>query len=148
MKRVWPRLAALLAACLALPALAQAPATPTPALELVLTSVEHYQANGRDWTRFHYDVANKQALPPGLFASAPTLPPCGLNTRASRSWVDFYDMHGKRLYGFCALAQAADLATIWFSVPEDQVPPSWVYIEIVDRQTGTRYKSNLAETAL
>jgi len=26
------------------------------------------------------------------------------------------------------------------------VPPSWVYIELNDRQTNTKYKSNLAET--
>ncbi len=33
-------------------------------------------------------------------------------------------------------------------VEQGKLPPSWVYIEILDRQTGTRYKSNLAETSL
>ena len=26
------------------------------------------------------------------------------------------------------------------------IPPSWVYIELNDRQTNTKYKSNLADT--
>jgi hypothetical protein len=28
------------------------------------------------------------------------------------------------------------------------VPPSWVYIEMKDRKTNTKYKSNLAETTM
>jgi len=30
----------------------------------------------------------------------------------------------------------------------DEVPPSWVYIEMTDRKTNTKYKSNLAETTM
>jgi hypothetical protein len=31
---------------------------------------------------------------------------------------------------------------------EGVLPPSWVYVEINDRQTNTKYKSNLAETVM
>jgi hypothetical protein len=62
--------------------------------------------------------------------------------------VDFFDSRGKRLYGFCALGKPADLEKIWFALEENEIPPSYVYIELNDRQTNTKYKSNLADTAL
>jgi hypothetical protein len=31
---------------------------------------------------------------------------------------------------------------------EGVIPPSYVYIELNDRQTNTKYKSNLADTTL
>jgi hypothetical protein len=62
--------------------------------------------------------------------------------------VDFFDSTGKRLYGFCALGKPADLGLLWFAVEEGVIPPSYVYIELNDRQTNTKYKSNLADTTL
>jgi hypothetical protein len=120
-------------------------AAPNPVL--YLTGLEAYTAGGHNWVRYRYDVFNKGAYPAELFAAAPALPPCGSNTNSSRTWIDFFDQRGKRLYGFCALGKPEDLGKIWFSVEEGEVPPSWVYIEMNDRQTNTKYKSNLAETA-
>ena len=89
---------------------------------------------------------NKDAYPADLFAPAPALPPCGMNRKSSRTWVDIFDQRGKRLYGFCALGKPADLNGIWFAMEADVIPPSWIYIEMNDRQTNTKYKSNLADT--
>ncbi len=125
---------------------ASAPLLPNPVLYLVGTEV--YQANGKQFVRYKYDVLNKADYPAELFAAAPALPPCGLNTKASRTWVDFYDQRGKRLNGFCALAKPSDLGSIWFALEEGTLPPSYVYIELTDRQTNNKYKSNLADTAL
>jgi hypothetical protein len=122
------------------------PVLPNPVL--YLTSTEFYTASGQNFIRYNYDVLNKDAYPADLFAAAPGLPPCGKNTKSSRTWVDFFDSRGKRLYGFCALAKPADLNGIWFALPEGEVPPSYVYIELNDRQTNTKYKSNLADTTL
>lgn len=127
---------------------AQVTAPPLPNPVLYLTDTEPYTANGKNFIRYRYDVMNKDSYPKTLFAAAPALPPCGQNTNSSRSWVDFFDQRGKRLYGFCALGKPEDLGKIWFSVEEDAVPPSYIYIEINDRQTNTKYKSNLAETTL
>jgi hypothetical protein len=121
-------------------------ALPNPIL--YLTGTERYSAGGKDYIRYQYDVLNKDSYPAELFAAAPALPPCGLNTKASRTWVDFYDQTGKRLYGFCALGKPEGLGSIWFAMEENVIPPSWVYIEMNDRQTNTKYKSNLAETSL
>jgi hypothetical protein len=125
---------------------AQGPPLPKPIL--YMTSSEFYSANGHNFIRYQYDVFNKAAYPDTLFAAAPALPPCGLNHSSSRTWVDFFDQSGKRLYGFCALGKASNLGSLWFSLEEGVLPPSWIYIEMTDRQTNTKYKSNLAETTL
>lgn len=122
----------------------QGPPLPNPVL--YLTGTDAYQAGGKTFIRYSYDVFNKSAYPAAMFAAAPSLPPCGANTNSSRTWVDFYDQSGKRLYGFCALGSPKDLGKIWFGLEDGVLPPSWVYIELNDRQTNTKYKSNLAET--
>lgn len=119
---------------------------PNPILYLTLS--EFYTVNGQNFIRYRYDVFNKDAYPAAMFEAAPALPPCGNNHNASRTWVDFFDQAGHRLYGFCALGNPNDLGQIWFALPEGQVPPSYVYIEINDRQTGTKYRSNLADTVM
>jgi hypothetical protein len=134
-------MAALLAAA---PAVASAPPLPNPVL--FMTGFEPFQLGGKHFTRYKYDVSNKDAYPADMFAASPNLPPCGANTKASRTWVDFYDQGGKRINGFCNLSKPADLNGIWFALEEGKIPPSWVYIEMNDRQTNTKYKSNLIET--
>ena len=147
------RKAAALAALLALACLAAdaAPgrkpyALPNPVLYLVGT--ESYQTGGKTFIRYRYMVDNYAAYPAEMFAAAPNLPPCGANTKSSRTWVNVYEQGGKRLYGFCAFGKPADLNTIWFALEDGVVPPSWIYIELDDRGTNTKYKSNLAETSL
>jgi hypothetical protein len=130
----------------ALRSVAATPVPPNPVL--YLTSTESYSANGKNWIRYSYDVLNKDQYPADMFAPAPGLPPCGANTNSSRTWVDFFDQSGRRLYGFCALGTPGDLGKIWFASEEGVVPPSWVYIELNDRQTNTKYKSNLADTVM
>lgn len=122
-------------------------ALPNPVL--YLTGTEVYQASGRTYVRYRYDVFNKQAYPAAMFAPAPSLPPCGSNTNSSRTWVDFHDGRtNRRLYGFCALGSPTSLGSIWFALEEGVLPPSYVYIEFNDRQTNTRLRSNLADTVM
>jgi hypothetical protein len=115
---------------------------------LFLTSTEAYSTGGKNFIRYRYEILNKQSYPPEMFAAAPKLPPCGLNANSSRTWVDFFDSTGKRLYGFCALGSPDDLDKIWFALEEGVIPPSWIYVELNDRLTNTKYKSNLADTTL
>ena len=136
----------LLGVMLATQGVASAPPLPNPVLYLMGT--EAYQTGGKNFIRYKYDVDNKASYPADLFAAAPALPPCGANTKASRTWVDIFDSRGKRLFGFCAFKSPGDLNQIWFGLEEGVVPPSYIYIELNDRQTNTKYKSNLADTAL
>ena len=126
--------------------LASAPVLPNPVL--YFTGQELFETSGKQFIRYTYDVANKDEYPNDLFAASPDLSPCGTNTKAARTWVDIYDQSGKLLQGFCALGKPSDLGKIWFALEVDKVPPSYVYIEMNDRKTPTKYKSNLADTTL
>ena len=122
---------------------------PLPNPILYLTGTEGYQVGGQTFIRYRYDVFNKEAYPAAMFAAATSLPPCGRNTNSSRTWVDFFNGRtNQRIYGFCALGSPANLNGIWFALPEGEVPPSYVYIELNDRQTNTKYRSNLADTVM
>jgi len=121
-------------------------APPLPNPILIFTGQEQHTVSGKEMIRYTFDVFNKDAYPADFFAASPDLPACGTNTKAARTWVDIYNQNGKRLNGFCALGKPADLSKIWFALDLETLPPSWVYIELTDRQTNTKYKSNLAET--
>jgi len=146
MLRTYAVFAALFAVMVGLGATPAQAVPPNPIL--YLTSVEYYTTNGQNFVRYRYDVFNKAAYPADMFAPAPALPPCGNNHNSSRSWVDFFDQRGNRLYGFCALGSPTAMGQIWFALPEGQIPPSYVYIEINDRQTNTKYRSNLTDTVM
>jgi hypothetical protein len=115
-----------------------------PAPVLRPTAKLTYIEDNKNWIRYEYEVVNRADFPAELFAPAPDLPPCGVNTNSSRSWLDFYGQDGTRLYGFCALGTPAGLGKIWFAVEESAPRPISVFIEIEDRKTKTKYKSNLA----
>src|ERR1700737_987294 len=89
---------------------ASAPVLPNSVL--YFTGTEAFQQGGKQFVRYKYDVFNKNQYPAEMFAAAPNLPPCGANTKSSRTWVDFFDSRGKRLYGFCALLKPSDLNKI------------------------------------
>ena len=117
---------------------------PNPSLNFLVQ--EPFSNRGKDFTRYKYEVFNRDSYPKALFEASPALPPCGTNTNSARTWVTIYDQSGKKLNTFCALKGGNDLDGIWFALGRDEVPPSWVYIEFDDRKTNTKYKSNLAET--
>ena len=139
------------AAALALAATADGTAQPTSRLPmpvLYLTTVEPFTTRAGAFMRYRYDVLNKADYPAEMFAPAPSLPPCGNNANSARTWVDLFEGGGRRLYGFCALGGPEDLGSLWFALPEGQIPPSYVYIELIDRQADRRYRSNLADTVM
>jgi hypothetical protein len=117
-------------------------AAPVPRPRLIFAGTEVYTAGGVEWQRQRLSVTNRAAFPAALFRPAPDLPPCGMNTNSARSWIDIYDGDDKRLYGFCALGKPADLQKLWFSVRSGTALPAFVYIELLDRLTDKRYRSN------
>lgn len=112
--------------------------TSVPNPKIKLASV---QPSG-DFTRYRIPVYNYAAFPNFLFSSAPTLPACGQNASASRSWVDIYNEQNQRIYGFCALGKASDMQNIWFAVKKGQKPPARVRIVLRDRGCNKSYSSN------
>jgi hypothetical protein len=139
------RLSLVFAALAASAGIAQAQPNPV----IYLMKVEPVTIRGQNFLRYFYDVFNKDQYPAAMFAAAPSLPPCGNNTNASRAWVDiFANGSNRRLNSFCALGSPTNLSGIWFALPEGEIPPSYIYIEINDRQTSTKYRSNLADTVM
>src|SRR4030095_7131160 len=67
--------------------------TSIPNPVLVFLGAEYYQAGGKSYVRYRYSIDNRETYPDPLFAAAPALPPCGQNTKASRTWVDLYQMN-------------------------------------------------------
>ena len=112
-----------------------AAAVPNPQLEFVGA-----QPSG-DFVQYNLSVSNRDAYPDSMFAAAPNLPPCGLNTNSSRTWVDIF-ANGSRVYGFCALESSAGLQNLWFAWPGNQPPPTGVSITLTDRLTNSVYTSN------
>jgi hypothetical protein len=143
-KKLLVLLPSLILVLIATQNVASAPPLPNPVIYLM--GSEAFTQGGKEYIRYRFDVDNKASYPADMFAAAPALPPCGTNTKSSRTWVDIYNQSGKRLYGFCAITKPSDLNQLWFALEADVVPPSWIYIELNDRQTNTKYKSNLADT--
>ena len=130
-------------------AVAQEAPNPLPNPVLYLIGMEYYTTASGNFVRYRYDVLNKDSYPADMFAAAPNLPPCGRNANSSRTWLDFYNARtNERLYGFCALGNPQNMGSIWFAAPEGTVPPSYIYIELIDRQTNIRYRSNPADTVM
>ena len=113
-----------------------------PSPELTLTGVEDYTVRGENYTRYRLSVTNWNVYPEELFEAAPDLPPCGLNTESSRTWVDIYDSNGKRLYGFCALESPAGLQNLWFAVKMGETPPKSVNVVLKDRRCNLDFASD------
>jgi len=121
---------------------------PTPNPIIFFAGAEYFTSGGKNFVRYRFDVFNREDFSNDMFAAAPALPPCGANNNSSRTWVDVFDQQGHRLNSFCAIGRPSDLHGMWFAIEADKVPPSWIYLEFNDRQTNTKYKSNLAETVM
>lgn len=115
---------------------------PLAAPQIAVSYEETYSAKGGKFDRYRFTIANVSVYSDDLFTAAPDLPACGLNTKSSRTWVDIYDASEHRIYGFCALGEAASLNQIWFAVPVNAAPPSEVYIMLKDRRCNSSVASN------
>jgi hypothetical protein len=114
--------------------------TMPPAPQLVIIGWEDFP----EYRRYWLSIANWGEFPADMFEPAPDLPPCGLNSNASRMWIDIYATTDKRLYGFCGLHEPEDMTQLWFAVEASNSPPDGVCVVLEDRRTGLSYRSNNA----
>jgi hypothetical protein len=105
--------------------------------ELVLGSV--VTSNGYDF--YYLLVPNSDQFPAELFWPAPDLAPCGSYINASRTWVEVRSTTPPLLSAFCGLTSPEDLNTISFAVPTGTVPPSPIYVRLIDRYCNIVYDS-------
>ena len=123
--------------------LAKSTSLPNPKLVLdSRTPTAFDNGSGGFFYHFELSVRNYTSYPDAMFAPSPQLPACGLNTSASRTWVDVYDQNGSFVNGFCSLGSASDLNEVWFAITPGAGTPTEVYLVLTDRLTNTTYTSN------
>jgi hypothetical protein len=105
------------------------------------TPTQFSDGSGGFFYHFELSVRNYTSYPDAMFAPSPGLPACGLNTSASRTWVDVFDQNGVYLNGFCSFSSASDLNQLWFPAIAG-AGVTQVYIVLTDRLTNTTYTSN------
>jgi len=89
--------------------------------------------------RYWLTINNSAAFPDDLFTAAPALPACGLNSNASRTWVQIYNANGDAyLYGYCAMSSLAN--EVWFAAEPGDVASA--YLALNDRECGNYHTSN------
>ncbi|MFI3135257.1 MAG: hypothetical protein QX197_00615 [Methylococcaceae bacterium] len=112
-----------------------------PAPELFYTGKSEGTVGGVDYIYYSLAINNKEAYPDSLFAASSSLPPCGLNTSASRTWAQIYDQNENYLYGFCALSSGSQLDGLWFAQKKTDPAPGMVHVILKDRLCNKEYKS-------
>jgi hypothetical protein len=109
---------------------------------LAYTRKESSEVRGVRFNRIHLSIKNWDIFPDALFKASPELPPCGLNKKASRTWLEILDDKGKKLYGYCAFSKNKNLQKFSFAVRADKPLPKACYIALWDRKTNRRFTSN------
>jgi len=104
-----------------------------PAPELGLLNVR--ARSGR--IEFELTVTNLDEIPPELFAPATDLPPCGMNTSSSRTWVDVYAQRSWGLNSYCGLG-LEDFESITVSHADHLGPVEYLYMIWTDRRCNDR----------
>ncbi len=117
------------------------PDLPDPILVAEPCGDIRYTSSGAVIYDFDFNVPNWAEFPDELFKASPDLPPCGLNTNASRTWVRLYGNDGSYLYGFCGFNEAEDLDLVWFGESNGSSIPDSVYLVINDRRCDITYQS-------
>jgi len=116
------------------------PNTPSP--DLVFESSQTINSGGQLLKKINLDVNNYLSFDNDLFSNAPSLPGCGSNSNASRSWVQIFDHLDNYINGFCMYSQNSDLNDIWFTIPDTECLPEYVYIKVIDRLCNETFYSN------
>jgi len=105
--------------------------------EIVLREVDQQCKAG--YQVHYFEILNPMDFPSELFYEAPDLPPCGTNTRASRSWVEIRNSEDMWVVAsFCYFDTIEDLLRAGINLPCDVEE---VYFVIHDRLTGERHRS-------
>ena len=108
---------------------------PSPIVQF--SRVEKIQASS--YSRYWIAFLNHTAYPDSLFVKAPHLPPCGWNTKASRTWINIHNgADNSSFYTFCALDTMP--SEVWFAARPGAVES--VYIVLNDRECNASYTSN------
>jgi uncharacterized repeat protein (TIGR02543 family) len=115
-----------------------------PEVEFVQSTlnVESPPGSGNYINTYDFTTTNWADFPAFLFELTSDYGPCGGNSTPSRTWLEVFDASDDSyIYGFCGFDSPDDLQSYWFATPAGQGPPD-TYMELWDRSTDVRYRSN------
>lgn len=115
------------------------PDLPRPVVEL--TSIEVDDSGAETWIRYNLSVVNWMDYPMELFERSPDLPPCGLNTEASRTWLTIRDENWQSLNSYCSIYDPVSMGQIRFSILQGETAPEQIYVILTDRRCDWPYIS-------
>lgn len=115
---------------------------PNPVIEQ--TGTNTFTSNGLTYKSYTFKVNNATSYHEELFNASPSLPACGTNTSASRTWLTFYDANtGVAKTGYCAITSTAGLNNITITRLLSDTSLTKVYIGMQDRLLNLWYYSNI-----
>lgn len=132
-------------ALLALSVAALSQDLPKPQIRLV--AVTDASSNGYAVRSYEIEVVNRADFPNDLFQESPALPPCGKNPNAARTWINIYNERSGRIYGWCAIKENGELASLRFNLPESAPQPKKLFLDLVDRFEGRVLRSNKVDVS-
>jgi len=119
------------------------PNLPSPNLISTVKKKVHRGADGNVYIYHNLNIKNCASFPVELFTLSPDLPPCGLNLKASRTWVIIYNSETDgHLYGYCGFTKPCDTSELHLAVPFGDTIPIEVYVKYIDRKCELEYVSN------
>jgi hypothetical protein len=89
-----------------------------------------------------FGVSNFASYSNTFLTASPDLSACGLNTSASRTWLEVYTNTGVRIYGYCALSQNTQMQKLSFPWKKGTPLPKGFFIRLHDRRCNKIVQSN------
>lgn len=119
------------------------PNLPSPELIYNGNKEVHRGADGNVYIYYKLSIQNCISFPLELFTLSTDLPPCGLEPKASRTWVDIYNSEtDEYIYGYCGFTKPCDASEIQLPVLFSDTLPVRVYVKFIDRKCELEYVSN------
>jgi len=118
----------------------------SPDLIYTGNKVAYRGADGNAYNHYKLSIQNCISFPVELFTLSSDLPPCGLNQKASRTWVNINNSEtDEHIYGYCGFTKPCDASELLLPVPFSDTIPFGVYVKYIDRKCELEYVSNVIE---
>ena len=112
-----------------------------PKLRMFIDNRSTLDIGGTLWHNYGITITNLDVVPDELFAPAPDLAACGLNTNASRTYVKFYDEDDNQLGSYCGILNKDDINILGFRIRQSDPLPKAVRMVLEDRRCETTHES-------
>ena len=112
-----------------------------PKLKMFIDKRSTLDIGGTLWYNYGITITNLNIVPDELFVPAPDLAACGINTNASRTYVNFYDEDDNPLGSYCMVFDKEEINNLGFRVRQSDPLPKAVKMVLEDRRCQTTHES-------